>query len=713
VTDQQRNPNRLIHEKSPYLLQHAHNPVDWYPWGEEAFARARDEGKPIFLSVGYSTCHWCHVMEEESFENPETAALMNELFVCIKVDREERPDVDKVYMTALQAMGQGGGWPMSMFLTPDLRPFYGGTYYPPESRYGRAGFPDVLRRISGIWKSERQKVDEAAANLTNFLNDVAHPAGPSAMPGVDVLDRCYEQFSRTFDPVNGGFGGAPKFPRPSVFAFLLRYYARTGRGDALAMVEKSLRAIADGGIYDHLGGGIHRYAVDAEWRVPHFEKMLYDQAQIVIALVETFLATGDSRYATIAHDVLSYVRRDLTAPGGAFFSAEDADSPRPEAPGERGEGAFYVWTKKEILDRLEPGDGAIVAAVYGVKEKGNAPVDPQLEFAGRNILHRALTIADAAREFGKSEQEIEAVLERGRTVLFAERNLRPEPSLDDKILTSWNGMMISAFARAFQAFGEPTYLKVAEHAMRFVLGHLSDPSRGTLYRRFRDGEARYDGNLEDYAMMVQALLDLYESSFDLTHLEDAVRITEAQVRLFWDESSGAFFDTPGTDPSILVRLKELYDGAEPTGNAIAALNLLRLSHMTGRSDWRSMAERMFSFSSGVMNQQPVAMPYMVAALVAALQVPIQVVLAGRRDDPDAARILREIRRAFLPAAVIALADPAERPERLAAVLPFAARQPMVNGKATAYICRNLSCELPTGDVAQVRMLLDKVQGSGT
>ena len=700
-----RKPNHLINEKSPYLQQHAHNPVDWHPWGEEAFARARKEGKPIFLSVGYSTCHWCHVMEKESFENDSIAALMNEHFICVKVDREERPDVDKVYMTSLQAMGQSGGWPMSMFLTPDLKPFYGGTYFPPDSRYGKAGFPDVLRRIHVIWETERPKVDEAALGITGFLHEVAGPRGAGPVPGPDVLERCYDQFARTFDSTNGGFGGAPKFPRPAVFSFLLRYFARSGNPNALKMAEETLRAMASGGIYDHIGGGFHRYAVDGGWRVPHFEKMLYDQAQLVSAFSDIYQISKDEFFASVIEHVLEYVLRDMTAPGGGFYSAVDADSPKPETPGVQGEGALYLFSKKEVLDILGNELGEIFSYAYGIEQPGNVPIDPQREFTGKNILYRAHNVEQTARRFNSSEEVIIAQLTDGREKLYGARLSRPQPYLDDKVLTSWNGLMCSACARAFQVMGNPRHLKAGERSARFILAHLFDPATQRLRRRYRDGEAKFDGNLDDYAFFTQALIDLYESNFEVSWLERAVELMRSCIQLFWDDANGGFFESTGKDESILVRLKEQYDGAEPTGNSVAAMNLLRLSEMTGNTEWRSRAEQIFSLVSPMMEKQPVVMPQMIAALDFSLGRTKQVIIVSRRDDPASALLVQEVRRKFIPNKILLLVEPGEGQTRLSTLLPFVASLTMVDGKATAYVCQNYACHLPTSDPkAEAEML---------
>ncbi|MBI4535302.1 MAG: thioredoxin domain-containing protein, partial [Ignavibacteriae bacterium] len=632
---QGRTPNRLIEEKSPYLLQHAFNPVEWYAWGEEAFAKARAEQKPIFLSIGYSTCHWCHVMEHESFEHDSIAAIMNQYFVSIKVDREERPDVDKIYMSALQAMGQNGGWPMSMFLTPDLKPFFGGTYFPPETRYGRIGFPELLTRIHHLWMNQREKILESADGLTTHLKELSAAGTQTTTLRNSILDTTFAQFDRSYDPLHGGFGDGPKFPRPVVFNFLLRYHYRTGEQKALQMSERTLRAMSAGGMYDHIGGGFHRYSVDGEWRVPHFEKMLYDQAQLVNSYVDLFQITKDPYYARIIREVLEYVLRDMTSAEGGFYSAEDADSPKPEDPSEQGEGACYVWLRKEILDVLGTESGDLFCFAYGVEDLGNALMDPQQEFTGKNILYIAHPVSEVAQRFGMTEEEVESILAGARKKLFNVRSKRPRPHLDDKILTSWNGLMISALARAYQVLDDPTYLKAAERAAEFVMTRLYDGKM--LIRRYRDGESKYEAHLDDYSFLVHGLLDLYESSLNFRWLRTAIDLTEKSIEIFWDASRGGFFDTSGKDSSILVRMKELYDGAEPTGNSMAVMNLLRLSQMTDNPGWRTKAEGTLRSYAAILEKQPFSMPQMVSAFDFSLEKVKQIIVAGERHGIDTRR----------------------------------------------------------------------------
>ena len=702
--DAERRPNRLIHEKSPYLLQHAYNPVDWYPWGEEAFARARDRDVPLFLSIGYSTCHWCHVMERESFENGSIAAILNRDFVCIKVDREERPDLDRVYMTALQAMGQNGGWPMSMFLTPDRQPFYGGTYYPPESRYGRAGFPDVLSKIRSIWDTERPKVDESARSITTFLEDVANARAPGGLPGVEVLEASYNQISSTYDPVNGGFGAGPKFPRPVVFSFLLRYHARTGGDVPLAMVTHTLLKMASGGMYDQVGGGFHRYAVDGEWRVPHFEKMLYDQAQLVEAYLDASLCSQDPVFRAVARETLDYVLRDMTDPEGGFYSAEDADSPRPERPEESGEGAFYVWTKKEIDDALE-GDAQLFSEYFGVEGAGNVPVDPQHEFTGRNILYRRGTVDSTANQFGISREETLSRLTVAKEKMFSLRAGRPRPLRDDKILTSWNGLMIGAFARGFRVLGDERYLVAATRAAEFATGRMW--RKGTLLHRYRQGECRIEAHLDDYAFLVSGLLDLFESSGDGRWLERAANLTEEQIRIFHDSMGRGFFDTSGRDETLLVRMKEQYDGAEPAGNSVAAMNLIRLCRMTDRPEWESIAAGTVANFGGTLRAQPGVLPLMAAAIDFLVTPPRQVVIAGAADDPRTAGMMKILSGRYLPTTVTIPLDPGARGDSPRALNPFLRNLTPVDGNPAAYVCRRFVCDLPVSSTDSFVRLLDE------
>ncbi len=668
--------NRLAGEKSPYLLDHAHNPVDWYPWGDEAFATARREDKPIFLSIGYSTCHWCHVMERESFEDEETAAVLNRYFVPVKVDREERPDVDRVYMLFVQATTGGGGWPMSVWLTPDLRPFYGGTYFPPDRRYGRPAFREVLTKVAEAWQKDRQRILEAASSVIEELGRHASPDGAAKLPDADILDRAFYQFRRAFDHVHGGFGGPPKFPQPSVLRFLLREHLRTGSTEALDMVLRTLRAMARGGIHDHLGGGFHRYSVDERWFVPHFEKMLYDQAQLAVAYLEAFQVSRDSKLAVTARGILDYVLRDMTAPEGGFYSAEDADSAIDEArAATKREGAFYVWTTDEVTSVLGHGAADRFCRAYGVREEGNVAQDPHGEFAGRNILFEAAedgpTLADERRALAEA------------------RCRRARPHLDDKILTAWNGLMISALSLAAQVLEEPRYLGAARRAADFLLANVWRAEEGTLLRRYRAGDAAVRGFADDYAFLAQGLTDLYETCFVDRYLETAISLTERQLALFEDRQRGGLF-AGEPDPHLVLRLKDGDDGAEPSANSVAALNLLRLSYATDREDLRRVGERTITAFARVLESQPTRSPCLLMALGFGLGAPRQIVISGDLASKDTESLLRTVRRRFLPHKIVLLGSEPRWPRR---------------GAATAYVCENFTCREPVTGVDRLGELL--------
>jgi uncharacterized protein YyaL (SSP411 family) len=550
VPNEFKYTNRLINSKSPYLLLHAHNPVDWYPWGEEAFAKARKENKPVFLSVGYSTCHWCHVMAHESFENPQIAKILNDNFVCIKVDREERPDIDGVYMTFVQATTGSGGWPMSVWLTPDLKPFFGGSYYPPEE------FTPLLEKIAAEWNTDHDKILASADDLVGQLRQITETAVPAGSgSGKITLDQGYEEIKSSYEPDFGGFSGAPKFPRPVALNFLLRYYARTRTRDALAMSLFTLRKMADGGIHDHIGGGFHRYSTDNYWHVPHFEKMLYDQAQLADSYLEVYQITHDKFYADVARDIFAFVQREMTGDQGQFYSAEDADSSLPGKPATHVEGAYYVWEAKETVEAAGSRSSEIFNYYYGIKNQGNVDDDPRGEFPNKNVLIVSHTIEETAKQFDKSPDEIQTILADARQKLFTARAKRPQPHVDDKTITAWNGLMISAYAHAYQVLGDPQYLSAATKAAQFVKTKLYDAKTGKLIRRYRAGEATIDGFADDYAFFIQGLLDLYEASFDIKDLAWAFDLQKKQNELFWDGDHVGYFSTAGQDPSILLRLR--------------------------------------------------------------------------------------------------------------------------------------------------------------
>jgi uncharacterized protein YyaL (SSP411 family) len=708
--------NRLARERSPYLLQHAQNPVDWFPWGDEAFAKARSEDKPIFLSIGYSTCHWCHVMEHESFEHASVAGVLNEHFVSIKVDREERPDVDRVYMTFVQATTGSGGWPMSVWLTPDLKPFYGGTYFPPTSKWGRPGFVDILQEIARVWKAERSKVVESAEALTLRLKSLEHAAAPVwTVPTADALEKAVKQFKDAFDPRYGGFGDAPKFPRPSELLFLLREHARTGDAQARDMVLRTLRAMALGGMRDHIGGGFHRYSVDGQWRVPHFEKMLYDQAQLVMAFLEAAQVSGDPFYAEVAEDTLLYALREMTDVDGGFYSAEDADSVPPEGtaggsggPGGSGgerkkEGAFYLWRDDE-LDALLGADAALVKLRFGVEPGGNAPHDPQQEFTGKNLLYVARSIDDIAKQTGQSNDQVVDALNRARLKMFETRLTRPRPHRDDKILTAWNGLMIGAFARMSRvlrglgadgrAAGEP-YLAAARRAASFLRERMWNARSGVLLRRYRDGAAEIEGYAEDYAYLIAGLLELFQADPAPMWLEWAIALQHKQDELFWDEEGGGWFSTTGRDPSVLLRMKEDYDGAEPTASSVSVLNLLVLSHLVSDSRWDERIDRTLRLFGTRLEQMGRGVPMMAAALSTRIAGVQQIVIVDAGDGHD--EIDRTLALAYLPFA-IQLRVTKDMQRALAGSLPFIEAMHPVDGATAAYVCRDFACRQPVTTV---------------
>ncbi len=737
--------NRLAHEKSPYLLQHAHNPVDWYAWGEEAFAKARRENKPIFLSVGYSTCHWCHVMAHESFESEEVAAIMNREFVNIKVDREERPDVDRVYMTFVQATTGGGGWPMSVWLTPDLKPFVGGTYFPPEERYGQPGFKKVLERIATAWKENHENILEQGGKIVAALQESQSAAKGEAQIDAATLEAAYRQIDRSYDPKEGGFGNAPKFPRPVTLNFLTRFYALDPKSDsgkqALEMALLTLRKMAAGGMHDHIGGGFHRYSVDRYWHVPHFEKMLYDQAQLAVAYLDAYqilgdphlnpqvrIATGEERreadakaplrveFEAVARDILDYVARDMTSKEGGFFSAEDADSPVVAGIGDPGhgktaEGAFYVWTKKEIDAAL--GDAAeIFDFHYGVQAHGNAPEgsDPHDEFRGQNILIERHTVAETAQRFKKSEEEIAKFLAQSREKLLAIRAKRPRPHLDDKIIAAWNGLMISAFARAAQVLDPATagrYLEIAMRGAKFLRANLYEEKSKLLYRNYREGRSAIEGFADDYGFVVQALLDLYEASFDIEWLKFAIELQETQDRLFYDEKNGGYFSTSGKDASVFLRMKDDNDGAEPAASSVAALNLLRLSQVRDDPQLTERARKTIDAFAATLSHFPSAMPEMLVALDFLLSKPRQIVIAGKKDAPETKALLKEVHRHFLPKTILLLADGGDGQKYLGEKNEAIRTMSTVEGKSAAYVCENFTCKAPVTDPKELGELLSK------
>jgi uncharacterized protein YyaL (SSP411 family) len=695
--------NALATSVSPYLLQHQENPVEWYPWGEEAFERARLEQKPIFLSIGYSTCHWCHVMAHESFENPEIAALMNEHFICVKVDREERPDVDRLYMAFVQALTGSGGWPMSVWLTPELKPFFGGTYFPPENRHGRVGFPSILSQISLVWNESRENVErEATRSLTALQESVNHE--PSEADHAAALERAADYFLRTYDGQWGGFGTAPKFPRPSVLYFLLRQSISNQK--LLPIALGTLDRMAAGGIHDHLGGGFHRYSVDREWLVPHFEKMLYDQAQLAVAYLEARQVTDRAEYAETVRDILRYVQREMTSPEGGFYSAEDADSLIRQGSTEHAEGAFFVWTKEEIEAALETGDAALFCEHYGVRPNGNVPPssDPHGELTGKNVLMEQRSVSETAARLGIPVEAITESLAVSRKRLFDVRSKRPRPHLDDKVLCAWNGLMISAFAKAGAILQQSDFISSAERAARFIRSDLTDPDSGELRRSWREGNVLEKAFAEDYAFLIQGLLDLYEASFEIAWLQWAVELQATMDRLFWDSNNGGYFSSAEGDPHLLVRMKEDYDGAEPSANSVAALNLLRFSRMIGNEEAAIKAGKIFSISNRTLEGMPAAVPQLLVAIQYSRSPGRQIVVAGAPDAPDTQALLATARKGFHPDQVLLLADGGEGQPWLSEKVPSLAEMKPVDGKAALYRCENFTCSAPVTEVESLKNL---------
>ena len=662
----QGHPNRLIHEKSPYLLQHAFNPVDWYPWGDEAVEKARREDKPILLSIGYSTCHWCHVMERESFSDPEVASIMNRFFVCIKVDREERPDLDMIYLSAVRIMTGSSGWPLNVFLTPDLKPFYGGTYFPTKQMGNRPGWRKVLEEVAQAWEQpdQRKKIITSAGGLTERLARTLASESKGEDLNRDWLEGGFETFRSSFDSEYGGFTEAPKFPRPTINHFLLRYYAlfrnrKNGKEkhqQALDMTLHTLRGMAAGGIYDQLGGGFHRYTLDKAWRVPHFEKMLCDNAQLAMNYMDAYQAVQDPDLSRVCVETLDYILREMTRPGGGFHSAQDAESlPAGGDTGDRREGAYYTWTMSELREVLPPEYFDVFCYYYGVRNDGNVQPDPNGEFRNRNILFERRTLRETAERFLISAKDVSGLLDKSRALLRAARSRRPRPQLDDKVLTAWNGLMISAMAQASQVLSREEYLQAARQAAQFLYDHVYEPEGRRLFRRWRQGSRAVPGLAEDYAFLTQGLIDLYEASFEVRWLRWAEVLTEELIRRFHDPAGGGLYVTsPGHDANLLVRLKSDNDRTEPAAASVSILNLHRLAQLLGRSDFQLVAAGMLEHYGPRMRDQPSALPYMLAALGEYLEKPVQIIIAEGGDKSGLQAMLREIHRHFIPGKILIL-----------------------------------------------------------
>jgi uncharacterized protein YyaL (SSP411 family) len=698
--------NHLANEKSPYLKQHADNPVDWHPWGEEALAKAKEQDKPIFVSIGYSTCHWCHVMNRESFSNPDTAAFLNQHFIAIKVDREERPDIDQIYMTFVQSTTGHGGWPLNVFLTPDLEPFFGGTYFPPENQQGQLGFPSLIQKLAELWKNDRMKIVDHGKTIRERLqqfsvSETSETAELSSLP----WQTAYQNLSDAFDAEFGGFGGSPKFPQPSNLSFLLRFHVNqigneNQKNKALRMVSQTLHKMQDGGIHDPLAGGFHRYAVDQEWRVPHFEKMLYDQALLTVAYLETFQATKDQTLLTTANRTLDYVLNHLTSPDGGFYSAEDAESlPHKEAKTKE-EGSYYIWTAEKIKETLNDGDYDIFAQAYGVEENGNVSFqnDPRGELKNQNVLYQKSSTDQLAQKFESRESEIRSSLDRSLRSLHEARQQRPHPHLDDKIIAEWNGLMISAFAKAYQVTNKEHYLKSAIKAAIFLKTKMTDSKNGHLLRIYLDGPGETEAFCADYANVINGLLDLYEASFEIKWLQWAVELQETQDKLFFESEQNTYFNTAEGQADIIVRMRSSHDGATPSENSISALNLARLAALTGRTELADQAKRVVLSFQDTLESHPQSMSQLLLATDFLLNKPKQIIIASEKEDPALSSFIQAIHQRFLPRKVIMLADSAEGQKYLSQDNPFIAEIKPIDQKPTAFVCEDFVCKLPTNDL---------------
>ena len=688
--------NRLVFEKSPYLLQHAANPVNWYPWGDEAFLEAKEQDKPIFLSIGYATCHWCHVMEKESFEDPEVASLINDNFIPIKVDREERPDIDQIYMAVCQAVTGAGGWPLTVLLTQDKKPFFAGTYFPKESRYGRVGMVELIPRVASLWTDKRDELLQSAEKITDHLQNSNQ--SQSGQLDQSVTQTAYQQLSARFDTLEGGFKPAPKFPSPHNLIFLLRYWHQSKEPGALEIVEKTLQKMRLGGIFDQIGYGYHRYSTDAAWRLPHFEKMLYDQAMLVLAYAEAFQATGKEQYALVMREILTYVLRDMTSPEGGFYSAEDADS-------EGEEGLFYLWTTNEFRDYLGKDGADLFISLFNMTEEGNFEDEATKLATGRNLLYLKESLSEIAKNKGMSETEIVKLWEKSRQLLFDVREKRIHPLKDDKILTDWNGLMIAALAVAGRVLDDPSYISAAKQAADFIWNTLRDEN-GLLMKRFRDSEAGLPAHLDDYAFLVWGMLEIHQADFDTEYLKRALELNLVMVETFWDQESGGLFFTDADQTDLIHRNKEIYDGAIPSGNSVAAMNLIRLGRLTSNLDYEEKAHQIGISFAEQINMAPQGHTQFLSALLFAYGPSYEVVISGDPEADDTRKMLDRLRRHYSPNKVLLLRP--EEDKDLLELIPALKYQEALNGKATAYVCQDFQCSAPTTDPDEMIGLLDKM-----
>ena len=692
--------NQLIKEKSPYLIQHAHNPVNWHPWSDEVFSKARKENKPVFLSIGYATCHWCHVMEKESFENEEAAGYLNDTFICIKVDREERPDIDAVYMAACQMLTGSGGWPLSIFMTPEKKPFFAATYLPKYSRSGRAGLIDICRQVKKLWMDDREKITTSAGSIADSLHR-AFAFDAADEPDDALFETAFTQIKSGFDPETGGFERAPKFPTPHRLLFLLRCYHRNSDARALEMVEKTLTAMRLGGIWDHVGFGFHRYSTDSRWLLPHFEKMLYDQAMIATAYLEAYQITRNPLYAGTAEEIFAYVLRDMTSPEGAFYSAEDADS-------EGEEGKFYVWTTEEFHQVLEEEDSEKWESILRLSPEGNFMDETTRQKTGANIIHLTAPFEKWAQKWGVSEAEVKAEWARIRDRLFRRREQRIHPLKDDKVLTDWNGLMIAALAAGARILNKPEYETAARRAADFILEKMKD-GKGRLYHRFREGELAVEAQAADYAFLIHGLLNLYQTTFDLRFAEQAQALQQELAANFWDAENGGFFSTPGGSVELPVRPKELYDGAIPSANSMALFNLLLLFRLTGNPQWDDRAQAQIRAFAGSVKSQPTAFTYFLCALDFAMRPGEEIVITGESGEKETRDLLAALNLNFAPNKV-AIFKTEQNAEQLNKFAGYTDGLEVVKGKAMAHICRNGSC---TGSTADTQTMLEKILGKGS
>ena len=677
--------NRLIHETSPYLLQHAHNPVDWHPWGNEAFQKAKRENKPVLLSIGYSACHWCHVMERESFENEQIAALMNDLFISIKVDREERPDLDEIYMNAVQLLTGRGGWPMTMFLTPDGKPFYGGTYFPPEDRQGMPGFPKILLGVSQAYRERSADVEKSVGEILAALQRMSetHQSDKDFSP--DIIAASCEKISRAYDSDNGGLGQAPKFPNAGVYELFLRHFHHSKSERYLEMIVHTLTKMARGGIYDHLGGGFHRYSVDAKWLVPHFEKMLYDNAQLLAIYAHAYAITGETLFKSVVEETAHYLLGEMFQAVGGFYSTQDADS-------EGEEGKFFVWTPDEISRLLGTEAGEVFCRIYDVSDQGN--------FEEKNILHPILTIEQASKYFGKEKSVIETLVAEAKTKLFTEREKRIKPFRDEKIITAWNGLALSGLAAAIKISGEAALITAVTQTIEFIFDKMFRD--GFLLHTYKDGQAKLLGYLDDYAFLAVGLLDIYETLLDRAFLDRALQLNEIMLREFWDEEEGGFFYTGKSQEQLISRAKPIFDASIPSGNAMATQLLLRLNHITGQNDYRARAEKVLRSYYDVMENQPFGFAHMLCAVDQHLNPPKEIVVVGNIDDPRTKALLAEVHRIYLPNKVLQLVGAEQALEDIS---PLLRGKTQVNGQPTAYLCQNFTCSAPVTNPAELKSLL--------